>query len=51
MIGGLNDRILLSMYAAAKFMIFTRGDIQFLSQTSCFKTMFDAGRRTIITRR
>jgi hypothetical protein len=49
MISGLNDRILFGMYPPTKLMIFTRCDIQFFPEASCFKAVFNAGGRAVVT--
>jgi len=49
MISGLNDRILFGMYPSTKLMIFSGGDIQFLPEAPCFKAVFNAGGRTVVS--
>jgi hypothetical protein len=49
MVGSLDNRILLSMKAAAEFVSFSRGDPLFLAEATDVQAVFQPGRSSIVT--
>jgi hypothetical protein len=48
MVGGLDNRILLGMKTAAKFVSFSRRDPLFLAEATDVQAMFQPGRSSIV---